>query len=382
MSELSRSVAIDIEEAGGKNQLAGQELNLCHGGDLYSASQQFGTAVENWIDLSTGINPQYYPLPAFDSQAYQALPYLRPELKEAVRSYYGDLPYQLANGSQPIIQFLPEVLEDMPVLLPDFGYQEHRQHWEEYGAELRYYPALDHAAAEQAIELALDRSVDHSVEMSVKTDDSFHLLVINPNNPTGLKFTPQQLANWADRLKPGAKLIVDEAFVDLHPEESVLGEFNRPNMLVLRSFGKFFGLAGIRLGAIFGSEAVMQGLAKLLGPWPVNGPAQTVAIAALNDVQWQQQARQNIAANAELTEKLLQPVLAAYDAQPFCREQLFACHRLAKPAAYKLYQKLAEQGVLVRLIDLHDGSMLLRTGIIDALQPEASAQLQARLETI
>nr|WP_243431863.1 aminotransferase class I/II-fold pyridoxal phosphate-dependent enzyme [Aliamphritea spongicola] len=368
MAEVQGSIADN------ESRLSGQALNLCHGGDLYTASQQFGTPVADWIDLSTGINPQYYPLPAFDSQAYQALPYLRPELDEAVRRYYADRPYQLASGSQPIIQFLPEVLDDMPVLLPDFGYQEHRQHWQAYGAELRYYPALDDVSARLAIEQAL--------EQAELKGERFHLLVINPNNPTGLTFTPQQLADWADRLAPGAQLIVDEAFVDLSPEQSVLGECFRPNMLVLRSFGKFFGLAGIRLGAIFGSEAVMQGVAKLLGPWPVNGPAQTVAIAALNDVQWQQQARENIAANAELTEALLQPVLEAYDAQPFCREQLFSCHRLATSAAYELYQRLAEQGILVRLIDLHDGTMLLRTGIINALDPNTASQLKQRLEII
>ncbi len=365
---------VHLKTADSENRLTGQALNLCHGGDLYTASQQFGTPVEDWIDLSTGINPQYYPVPAFNSQAYQALPYLRPELDEAVRRYYADRPYQLASGSQPIIQFLPEVLENMPVLLPDFGYQEHRQHWQQYGAELRYYPALDQVSARLAIEQAL--------EQAESDGDRFHLLVINPNNPTGLTFSPQQLADWAERLAPGAQLIVDEAFVDLHPEQSVLGDCFRPNMLVLRSFGKFFGLAGIRLGAIFGSETVMQGLADLLGPWPVNGPAQTVAIAALNDIQWQQQARADIAANAELTEALLQPVLEAYDAQPFCREQLFACHRLATSAAYSLYQGLAERGILVRLIDLHDGTMLLRTGIINALDSGTALQLQTRLETI
>lgn len=353
-----------------ENRLAGQALNLCHGGDLHTASRQFGTPVEDWIDLSTGINPQYYPIPAFSAEDWQVLPYQRPELEDAVRNYYGDFPCQLASGSQPIIQFLPEVLADLPVLLPDFGYQEHRQHWEKYGAALRYYPALDLDAARE------------SIEQSLATAEAMHLLVINPNNPTGLKFTPAELAVWAEQLQPGAKLIVDEAFIDLQPEQSVLSEHYRENMLVLRSFGKFFGLAGIRLGAIFGAEEVMQGLAELLGPWPVNGPAQTLAIAALNDQQWHMEARLNIAANAELTEKLLQPVLAAYDAQPFCREQLFACHRLATERAYDLYRALAEQGILVRLIDLQDGSMLLRTGIIDALNPKRYAQLASRIEII
>lgn len=358
--------------------LSGEKLNLCHGGDLYTASEQFGIPAEQWIDLSTGINPQYYPLPAFSSAMFQALPYQHPELDRAVRSYYGDFPYQLASGSQPIIQFLPQVLAELsgglPVLLPEFGYQEHRQHWQQYGAELRYYPALQQAPAIDGIEQALTAAQT--------SGEACHLLVINPNNPTGVKFSPAQLADWAERLQPGARLIVDEAFVDLQPEQSVLGEYYRDNMLVLRSFGKFFGLAGIRLGAIFGAEDVMQGLKKLLGPWPVNGPAQELAIAALQDAQWQQQARQQIAENARLTEKLLQPLMAAYDAQPFCAEQLFACHRLETSRAYDLYQQLAKQGILVRLVDLNDGSMLLRTGIIDALQPKLYEALQLRLQQI
>ena len=116
------------------------------------------------------------------------------------------------------------------------------------------------------------------------------------------------MKDWAQRLPEGGYLIIDEAFIDLTPEQSVLQQHFCDNMLVLRSFGKFFGLAGIRLGFVFANAMLRQHLQERIGLWTVNGPAQEVAIAALRDSAWQSAAQLKIRRSASVTQEKLQPL--------------------------------------------------------------------------
>ncbi|WP_415897818.1 threonine-phosphate decarboxylase [Neptuniibacter sp. QD57_21] len=359
--------------------------DLIHGGDLISASAQYGIPVEEWLDLSTGINPVPYPVPQISEHCFQQLPYQSAEFKAAVRSYYG-AEGVAANGTQQIIELLPAVLpsvsQELPILLPDCGYQEHRYSWQQHGRAINYYPATDQKAAEQRIEEQLN------------SGSAMHLLLINPNNPTGLKFTPEQTYRWAEQMQQGAYLIVDEAFIDLSPEQSALSDYDRfkqlGNILVLRSFGKFFGLAGIRLGFAFANPQILQQLQTELGPWAVNGPAQAVAIAALNDAKWQAEARQKICQNAQATRELWQPLFRKLDAELLSCDGLFLTAKLDAEKAKQIYKFLAEQGILIRLVldeefncDLSvdkaqsdSKNCLLRSGLVDTQNADQCEKLK------
>ncbi|WP_415893815.1 threonine-phosphate decarboxylase [Neptuniibacter sp. PT8_73] len=369
--------------------------DLIHGGDLISASAQYGIPVEEWLDLSTGINPVPYPVPQVSEHCFQQLPYQSAEFKAAVKSYYG-AEGVAANGTQQIIELLPSVLpsvsQELPILLPDCGYQEHRYSWQQQKRELNYYPATDQIASEQRIQQQLN------------SGSAMHLLLINPNNPTGIRFSPEQIYRWAEQMQQGAYLIVDEAFIDLSPEQSVLSDYDRfeqlGNILVLRSFGKFFGLAGIRLGFAFANQQILQKLQTELGPWAVNGPAQAVAIAALNDVKWQAEARQKIRQNAQATLELWQPLFrklelgklgfGKLDAELLSSDDLFLTAKLDAEKAKQIYQFLAEQGILIRLVldeefncDLSGDkaqsdskNCLLRSGLVDTQNADQCQKLK------
>ena len=170
-----------------------------HGGDLQQASKHFDVPVEQWIDLSTGINPESYPITKLDGAAFQQLPYLKPDFIQAAKSYYlGDDNKDLGvdnllsvSGSQAVIQLLPECLPPLPVLLPELGYQEHRLQWQQADASVFNYPSIE-----------LEASVSF-INESLQQNSQQHLVIINPNNPSGLKFSPSQLKVWAKRLGIG-----------------------------------------------------------------------------------------------------------------------------------------------------------------------------------
>ena len=339
-----------------------------HGGDIYSASQHYGIPAEQWLDLSTGLNPEPYPLTDLEPEAFQRLPYLRPDFIQAASQYYGNDQLMASNGSQLIIQAFPSCLDPLPVMLPEFGYQEHRDHWLRHGNDIINYPAFDTELATAAIEAALDKG------------DPFHLVLINPNNPTGLCFSPEQLANWAQRLK-GGHMVIDEAFIDVTPKLSVLTQNFRSNMLVLRSFGKFFGLAGIRLGFVFAAAPLRQKLQYHTGIWMVNGPAQALATKAMLDQAWQMQAQRDIRACAELTQTLFKPIFDKIKPTKQIHTPLFSSYEVSAEIAESLQNHLAKQGILTRVIKLSHERALLRIGVITTRKPSQSHRIQEAVAT-
>ena len=324
-----------------------------HGGDIVSASARFGIPMEQWLDLSTGLNPVAYSVPALEAEVFQRLPYLRPEFIDAAAHYYGNNQLMPSNGSQLIIQELPNCLAMLPVLLPEYGYQEHHDHWHLHGNTIEYYPAFDPHAAAATIDAALDRG------------EAFHLVIINPNNPTGLSFAPDQLENWARRMAPGGYMVIDEAFIDVTPEVSVLGRHFGDNMLVLRSFGKFFGLAGIRLGFVFAHPELRSMLQQRIGIWTVNGPAQALATQALLDPGWQATAQHRIRRCSAATQQLFAPLFSSLKPHRQIHTPLFSSYQLSTEEAVSVQRHFASQGILLRVITLHEQSSLLRVGVLN-----------------
>lgn len=234
-----------------------------HGGDLDRARDTFGGA--DWIDLSTGINPVAYPVPELSSHAYTALPTGTEiaELEALASNVYGTRAPALAlSGAQAAIQLVPRLLPPGQAAVVVPTYNEHAAALREQGWTLR-----------EATDLGDLAGVDIAV-------------VVNPNNPDGRSWDPQALAELSKQV---GLLVVDESFADPHPDVSLaprlasLGE----RALVLRSFGKFYGLAGLRLGFAFGGPETIAQLRALAGPWAVNGPAIAIGGAALADGAWQ-----------------------------------------------------------------------------------------------
>lgn len=298
---------------------------LEHGGRLRAASLRYGIALADWLDLSTGIAPYGWPLPAIPASAWARLPEQQDGLEIAARDYYGVSNLLPVAGSQAAIQALPRLLRNVTVGIVSPAYAEHAAAWQREGHRLL-------ELSEGAIERALER-----IDV---------LLLVNPNNPTGRCVEPARLLEWHRRLaERGGWLVVDEAFIDCTPAFSLAAFSELPGLIVLRSFGKFFGLAGIRLGFVLAQPQLLAQLAELLGPWAISGPSRVVATALLQDMAGQQVQRERLLADGER----LAALLTAHGLSPTggCALFQFCC----TPQAALLHEFLALQGILTRLFE-------------------------------
>ncbi|MBD9481878.1 threonine-phosphate decarboxylase [Pseudomonas sp. PDM14] len=318
---------------------------LEHGGRLRQAAQQYGIELAQWLDLSTGIAPYGWELPAIPHAAWNRLPELDDGLEAAARDYYGVPALLPVAGSQAAIQALPRLRRNLQVGIVSPAYAEHAEAWRREGHRLI-------ELSEGSVGRALDR-------LDV-------LVVINPSNPTGRCIDKQLLLEWHARLaERGGWLVVDEAFVDCTPQESLASDSPQPGLIVLRSFGKFFGLAGIRLGFVIAEQSLLQRLDELLGPWAVSGPARVVATALLQDQPGQQRQRQRLQADG----LRLAILLSRYGHPPAGGTALFQL--VLSPRAADVHAFFAQRGILARRITNPSG---LRFGL-----PGDEAQWQ-RLE--
>lgn len=228
---------------------------LAHGGDLSAIRRHFPQAPEPWIDLSTGINPVPYPVVDLPTEIWSRLPTRQQEqaLLEAAAARYGvrdPATIAAAPGTQALIQLLPRLVPKSRVGVLGPTYEEHAHCWARQG---------------------------HDVAIVRDFEGADVTIVVNPNNPTGRLLPPERLRR--DR----GLLIVDEAFIDfLAPDASLAG--NLPvRTIVLRSFGKAYGLAGVRLGFAIAEKPIVDRIRDELGPWAVSGPALEIGRRALAD---------------------------------------------------------------------------------------------------
>ena len=295
-----------------------------HGGALDAMRRHFPDAPQPWVDLSTGINP--WPWSAADAHLRQLhrLPTEadRASCMAAMAASFGAPRDAIvaAPGSELLIRLLPTVIapQRVAILAPSYG--DHAQAWRAAGCEVaEIVDPLSEAAAADAV------------------------VVCNPNNPDGRRFEPAALVDAYRQLaRRGGWLIIDEAFADLEPELSLAPMGGSENLLVLRSLGKFYGLAGLRLGALLAPAAVRRTLAQRLGYWSVSAPALAMGTAAYSDRAWQRATRRRLTEAAQRLDRLLE----RHGCRVVGGTHLFRYVEVAN--GHETWTRLARRGVYVR----------------------------------
>jgi cobalamin biosynthesis protein CobC len=300
-----------------------------HGGDLGAARRAFPGAVEPFIDLSSGINPNPYPLPRFPGELFARLPAADAvaALAEASARAYGAPSAAwivAAPGTQILLPLVAGLAPpgDAAVLDPSYG--EHARAAALAGHRVRRVGGIEACG------------------------DASFAIVGNPNNPDGRLFSKGALLALAEKIgRRGGMLVVDEAFMDAAPSGFTLASVAAPNVIVLRSFGKSFGLAGLRLGFAIAPPALADRLSAALGPWAVSGPALAVGVKALADTAWIARTRSRLAKAALRLDTLLSE--ARLDI--IGGTSLFRLTHT--PAAPALFGHLGRAGIVVRRFSEH-----------------------------
>ncbi|HFC91734.1 MAG TPA: threonine-phosphate decarboxylase [Leucothrix mucor] len=296
---------------------------ITHGGNLHQASELYTIPLKNWIDLSTGINPRPWLPPDIPTSVWQRLPETDDDLLPVAQHYYGCDTILPIAGSQFAIQSLPYCRQRSRIGIVSPCYAEHVYWWEQAGHSV--------------VTIRADE-----IDLFIRGLDV--LLLSNPNNPDTTQYASDDLLRWHQQLiKDKGWLIVDEAFVDSTPEASLLSHFKRiPNgLIVLRSIGKFFGLAGIRLGFIAAEADLLEKIAQQQGPWAVSHPARWLGSQALADQQWHQQTCEFLINQSTILKNILSQYFSQiYKTNYFCYFQ--------HPDAKLIKHKLAQQGIWIR----------------------------------
>lgn len=240
-----------------------------HGGGIDAAVSQFGGTRHDWVDLSTGINPIPYPLGELPADLWNALPdeAAFQRLEQAARAFW-NIPRSAAvlaaPGASALIARMPSLAPPGAVDIPGPTYNEHA----------RAFTAQGWGLAEAA-------------ETRV---------IVHPNNPDGRLWRASDLTPMT---------IIDESFCDIAPEATLMAQATRPNTVILKSFGKFWGLAGLRLGFAIGDPVLIGKLAQGIGPWAVSGPALAIGARALADTAWAEATRTRLATDAARLDALI-----------------------------------------------------------------------------
>jgi len=298
---------------------------LKHGGRLLEAAEHYQIPLENWLDLSTGINPNGYPIPNIPDEIWLRLPEEQDNLITTAQNYYQSSQLLPVAGSQAAIQTLPLLRKPSitGVLAP--SYAEHAYAWQKAGHTLQTIDAT---------------------EINQKIQQLDNLILVNPNNPSAHIFDKDQCLYWLNELnKKNGWLIIDEAFIDCTPELSLSSLSPRKGLIILRSIGKFFGLAGIRSGFVLAEATILERLNEYLGPWALSNPSRFVTTHALQNTAWQQQTCQQL----QQQSCRLGELLSKYSLSPTGSNPLFQWVKTSHAAT--VHQALAEQAIFTRLFD-------------------------------
>ncbi|WP_297768619.1 threonine-phosphate decarboxylase CobD [uncultured Roseovarius sp.] len=301
-----------------------------HGGGIDAARAQHGGTRGDWLDLSTGINPVPYPVGPISADAWTALPdrAVQTALEVAARSFWRipeGAAVLAAPGASALIARLPALCASGAVHIPGPTYNEHAASFRSHGWRV--------------------------IETRTRPDEAVQArVIVHPDNPTGRLYDADDL---------GAPLtVIDESFCDVMPERSLVRHADRPGVIVLKSFGKFWGLAGLRLGFAIGPHDLIDRLATMLGPWPVSGPALEIGARALSDESWARDTCTRLNEDAAHLDALMWRVGA--ETAGGCA--LFRLYRVENAA--RLQAQLADRQILTRIFPY--ATDLIRLGLPDA----------------
>ncbi|MEL6298715.1 MAG: threonine-phosphate decarboxylase CobD [Pseudomonadota bacterium] len=301
---------------------------MIHGGDLASATAAYGAPADGWLDLSTGISPFAYPDLTCTHEAWTRLPQAGSEaaLLAAARKLYrapNGAGICAAPGTQALIQRVPHLVAKGAVSIVGPTYCEHSTAWRAAGHDVRNVHHVD------------------------ETSGAASVVAVNPNNPDGRTWSCDDLRLIQARcVERGGLLVVDEAFADVDDAMSLAPDAAAgEGLVVLRSFGKFFGLAGLRLGFAIAAPDLARRLADDLGPWAVPGPALEIGARALSDTHWIDGARAQVRAAATT----LEATLRAAGLNVIANVGLFVT--ISDDRATHLHAGLARRGVWCRRFD-------------------------------
>lgn len=335
---------------------------VVHGGAVSHAMTRFPDAPRPWVDLSTGINPRPWPLENTTATDWTRLP--EPDalagLETAAARYFGVQPRNVCAtpGSELCLRLLSHAGVPAPFACL----------WPAYRTHAEALPDCQTATAEELSHLARQPGT---------------LLLANPNNPDGRLLAAEALLELAQKKQQaGGWLVVDEAFIDAHAEGSIAplvwGTADAPAdlpVLVLRSFGKFFGLPGLRLGFLIGPPHVVNQMRCMLGSWPVNAAAIRIGSAAYADHDWHGASRARLSREcAALDHLLMQHGLRPVGVSPLFRLVEVENHA---GGAMALFEHLARCGILTRPFSYNPH--WLRIGL--PANDEQHARLKAALAT-
>ncbi|MES2432744.1 MAG: threonine-phosphate decarboxylase CobD [Pseudomonadota bacterium] len=315
-----------------------------HGGNIDGAIARFGGT--EWIDLSTGINRVAYPVPALQPEDWTMLPTQTAKqalLDVAAKAYHCTAPMLAVAGAQAAIQMIPRLGKPGKARVLGPTYNEH-------AASLR--------AAGWKVEQVSQFGQLAGADLAV---------LVNPNNPDGRSYPPADLLALAGHV---GRLVMDESFADAQPELSVIPQAGQAGLLVLRSFGKFYGLAGVRLGFVIGAADDIAALQEMSGPWPVNGAALRIGAAALADQVWAEATVQRL--RSEVTQADALAVAAGWQLVGGC--ELFRTYET--PDAETAQIRLAKRQIWSRIFPY--SNRWLRIGLPGS--PEEWARLTRAME--
>jgi len=296
-----------------------------HGGGIDAACARWGGTRADWLDLSTGINPRPYPIPALPADAWTALPDRNAfaALETAARRFWAvpkGAAILAAPGASALIARIPALLPPGRVAIPAPTYNEHARAFRAAGWTVT------------------DSAPDSATKAAV---------IVHPNNPDG-------------RLHPAPQTpfaVIDESFCDVTPDATHIATSSRPGTLILKSFGKFWGLAGARLGFAIGDPTLIAHLRSMIGPWAVPGPTLAIATAALNDTTWATDTRARLTTDAQRLDALM----AQSGATPLGGTTLFRLYDTPDAAAWQ--DRLARHHILTRIFPY--STRWLRLGLPD-----------------
>ena len=281
-----------------------------HGGGLDAAVAQYGGKRSNWLDLSTGINPKPYAIPTLEPSSWKNLPDYKADaaLCAAAREFWNvpDCADILAvPGCSSAIAQIPSLQPASFVEVATRTYNEHAAAFLFHGWDTQAYHTSPQAR-----------------------------VIVHPNNPTG---------EFHSKIIAARLTVIDESFCDIAPEKSHIAKAALPGHILLKSFGKFWGLAGLRLGFAIGDPALIDPLREKLGPWPVSGIALQVGTQALNDHAWAEQTRQKLTEDAIY----LDQIMAKIGADPMGDCPLFRTYNVEN--AHDLQHQMAQAHIWSRI---------------------------------